>query len=86
MGHLGLKTWSHCSNMDNILGDIFDSPVIELGQNACQGNCSDQFDGSGERSGGHLGPLVKRVVCVTKEREIITQNLLKNVTNILCTV
>jgi hypothetical protein len=29
---------------------MFDSPVMKLGQNACQGNCWDAFDGSGERS------------------------------------
>jgi hypothetical protein len=31
-------------------GHIFDSPVMKLGQNACLGNCSDEFDGSGEWS------------------------------------
>jgi hypothetical protein len=32
------------------MGHIFDSPFMKPGQNACLGNCSDEFDGSGERS------------------------------------
>jgi hypothetical protein len=55
MGHLGKKLGlCDCSNMDNPFkhsrGHIFDSPVIKLGQNACLGNCSDEFYLSGERS------------------------------------
>jgi hypothetical protein len=54
MGHLGSNTKSHCFNIENPCkesrGHIFFSPVMKLGQNACLGNCSDEFDGSGERS------------------------------------
>jgi hypothetical protein len=63
MGHLGSKTRSHCSNMDNpcfhVSGHIFYSPVMKLGQNACLGNCSDEFDGSGERSRTILALLLR---------------------------
>jgi hypothetical protein len=32
---------------------------MKLGQNACLGNCSDVFDGSGEQSKAMFGPLVR---------------------------
>jgi hypothetical protein len=52
MGNLGSKTRSHHPNMENPFqhynGHIFDSPVMKLGKDACLGNCSDEFDGSGD--------------------------------------
>jgi hypothetical protein len=61
MGDLGLKTRSHCSNMEkpcyHSRGHTFDSTVMKLGQDACLGNCSDEFDGSGERSRAILALL-----------------------------
>jgi hypothetical protein len=52
---------SHCANIDypfyHPSGHIFDSPVKKLGQNACVGNCFDDFDVSGERSKAILAPL-----------------------------
>jgi hypothetical protein len=36
---------------------FFDSTVMKLGQDACLGNCSNEFDGSGERSRAVLALL-----------------------------
>jgi hypothetical protein len=44
-------------------GHIFDSPVMKLGQNACLGNCLDEFDGSGERSRAIIALLFEVVTC-----------------------
>jgi hypothetical protein len=47
IGQLGPKARSHCSNMEKPFshssGHIFYSTVMKLGQDACLGNCSDEF-------------------------------------------
>jgi hypothetical protein len=50
MGRLGQKLghttqiWKNLVNT-HISCHIFDSTVMKLGQDACLGNCSDEFDG-----------------------------------------
>jgi hypothetical protein len=62
MGHPGKKL-GHTAQIwiifVNTSGHIFDSPVMKLGQNACLGNCSDEGDGSDERSRAIMALLFK---------------------------
>jgi hypothetical protein len=62
MGHWGQKL-GHTAQIWIILintsGHTFDSPVMKLGQNACLGNCSDEFNGSCERSMAIMALLLK---------------------------
>jgi hypothetical protein len=55
MGYLGWKTRSQELKIEKI---ILDSIVIKLGQDACLGNCLNEFDGLSEWSKAILALLL----------------------------
>jgi hypothetical protein len=73
MGHLG-----HTGQIWIILVNTL--VVMKLGQNACLGNCSDEFDGPGERSRAIMALLFCLILTTNDRQETYLINISKRLT------